>query len=162
MKHALVFVFCIPVNLAGWLVLSLLVLFDFAKRVKPSSAPEDRFRLFAEGYKNGWLHRHWDYSTTLGPHAMYLHPTASSAVVVHELKHTSQAEGVSIAFGLVALASWSWRTALLWPAAWLLAYAGASAAAWLEGRHPYLGNEFEEQAYALQRRLERDVTPEKP
>ena len=157
MKRWLAFALCVPVNLGGWLLLGLVLLWGAGTRVR-AVEPDNRSRLMVRGLAGGFLERHWAYSTTLGPHALYLHPRATPDIVAHELVHTRQSEGVSIAWALASLLSWSSAMAVLWPAAWGIVYGGASLAAWLAGRPPYYGNEYEVQAYALQLRLhEQDV-----
>ena len=152
MKRALAFLLCVPVNLAGWLLLGLALLLRAGERERAVEV-ENRWRLMVRGRQGGFLERHWHYSTTLGPHALYLHPNADPTTLAHELVHTRQAEGVSIAWALATLMSLSWQMLVLWPAAWGVVYAGASIAAVLGGRPAYYGNEYEQQAYALQLEL---------
>jgi hypothetical protein len=140
------FLGCLPPNLAGWLVLSVLLAFRAAH-------PRSRkgWRFVVQG--NAALAKLWPYSTTFGPDAILLHPEGDGDTVAHELVHCVQAEGISLAWGAVALLSWSWRMVALWPFAWLIFYFGASAAAWLNGKPWYYANIYEAQAYAIEAEL---------
>ena len=149
-RRWLLYLLSLPPSLPGFAVLGALVLCR-AARVRRTRGASIWGKFCVSGVPGGWLERHWHYSTTFGPHALLMHPSATQATLVHELVHTRQAEGVSIAWGLAALASWSWRMAVLWPLCWACAYAGCSMAAWLAGRPGYLGNTFEDHAYEVER-----------
>jgi hypothetical protein len=154
-RRWLLYLLSLPPSLPGFVVLGMLVLLR-AARVHPTRESDIRGKLCVSGVPGGWLERHWRYSTTFGPHALLMHSSATPAMLVHELVHTRQAEGVSIAWGLAALLSWSWRMALCWPACWACAYAGSAIAAWLAGRPGYLGNTFEDHAYEVERQHRRE------
>jgi len=145
LKRWTLLILCLPVNLSGLLVVGLLLLFRAAQR-EPVVGAENVLVVRGRGRFVGW----WGYSTTFGSHVIYMHPEAGPHSLLHELKHTSQAEGVSCAWALATLGSWSWRMLVLWPAAWFVVYIGASISSWLKGRDWYYGNEYEQQAYRVE------------
>lgn len=146
MRRGLLFLACLPPNLAGWAVLGVLMLVGAAEVYSSAGG-------YLCARSSDALGRRWHFSTTLGPAAVLLHPSADDDCLAHELVHCKQAEGVSLAWGAAALASWSWRMVALWPLAWLIVYLGASVAAWLSGRPWYMGNTFEGHAYAIEAEL---------
>lgn len=156
MRRVVLYLCCLPPSVLGYLVLGSLMLCGLASR-RVEITPGGIGMLTLWGKDGGFLERRWPFSTTLGPRTLYMHPRADVCTLAHEVQHTSQAEGVSIAWGLATLLSWSWRMAILWPFCWLIVYLGASISAWLAQRHWYRGNEYERQAYQLEDALREHV-----
>lgn len=136
--------------------LGLLVLLKLCKQGEFEFQQRGLFVL--RGYPDAWLAKHWHFSTTFSAQCIYLDPFASDISFQHEVKHTSQAAGASMAWALTVLIAaghghWIVHTLCLWPLCWALAYLGATIRAVLAGEHAYLGNEYEQQAYALSNKL---------
>jgi hypothetical protein len=102
------------------------------------------------------IHRRWRFSTTFGHVVLLQAGLCGSQVEEHELVHVQQYEGAVCSIWLMAsvfatgtLLAFPWGgvalVALLAP--WW-GYAGASLAAYLRAKRPYLDNSFERHARA--------------